>query len=136
MERRGATKDSDLEMAETRGRLSHLVGKEKVSSAIQKEWESAYKVRTYSISKSRLATGKADFFVLIGPGQSVQGVKFVSGAEELKPAAKAIEGIHFNQPFPDDAPTVVARRGILSCSKLTPKCDVVLYTLDMVRSVE
>jgi tetratricopeptide (TPR) repeat protein/transglutaminase-like putative cysteine protease len=123
------------ELPRIRNRLETLLRGKNVQTAIDKKRFDLPQLRLYSFNKSQLPAGTAEFFVLIGPGQRVQGVKFVSGSEQLKPAAKAIEGIHFNQPFPDDAPTRVVRRGILSCVKSAPKCDFVLYPLEDVRSV-
>ena len=91
-------------------------------------------MRTTKIPELKLETGSAEFFVLIGPASKVEGVKFISGSEKLKPAEKNLSSARFNAVFPDDGPTKLVRRGILSCSAITG-CSFVLYTPDMVRSV-
>jgi uncharacterized protein DUF3857/transglutaminase superfamily protein/tetratricopeptide repeat protein len=61
----------------------------------------------------------------------VNGVKtgeivFVSGAEELRNSVAALASAKYPQSFPDDTPTRILRKAILSCSIYTPECFLVL----------
>ena len=73
---------------------------------------------------------------MIVPGGRAQGAKFVTGSEGLLPAVRSLETIRYNQPFPDDGPTLTLRRGVLYCGKETSKCNFVLLTPDTVSSVK
>ena len=77
----------------------------------------------------------ADFFVLISPGPKVEEVKFISGAEELRSAAKDLELAKFDVYFPDDHKTKILRRGILMCHPGTSGCEFVLYPPGSVQSL-
>lgn len=58
-------------------------------------------------------------------------VWFLSGAEELRSATAKVEAGKFNVSFPDDAPTRILRRGVLSCSQLMKGCTFVLYPVEV-----
>ncbi len=90
--------------------------------------------RTFAVERVTKETSNADFFLLIGPGSKVEDVKFVSGSGELKSADKALRAIVFKFPFPDDGPSRLVRRGILSCYPVTG-CSFVLYNISDVHSV-
>ncbi len=97
------------------------------------------KIRTVKLPEITSHTASAEFFVLFSqdPKTSlakVQEVKFISGADELKSATKYLAKAHYNVLFPDNGPTRLVRRGILGCYSYTG-CSFVLYTPDMVRSV-
>jgi hypothetical protein len=77
----------------------------------------------------------AEFFVLIGPDTKITDTKFISGSDKLKSADSALRKINFKLTFPDDGPTHLVRRGILSCYPVTG-CTFVLYNLRDVRSVK
>ncbi len=125
---------------ETRGRLAALLGGEKkLAAEVAKYQDELQEQRTVKLGKAAQETGSAEFFVLLAPGSSgasVEGVKFVSGEEKLKVFSEALRNARFKVIFPDDAPTKVLRRGILSCSKATGQCVFVLLLPDDVRSVE
>ncbi len=78
----------------------------------------------------------AEFFVLFSNGSKVEGVKFISGAEELRGAGKALSAAKFDVPFPDDNPTQILRRGILDCEPELPGCVFVLIPPNDVRSIK
>ena len=86
-------------------------------------------------------TGNADFFVLLngggaGSAAKVDAVKFVSGDEKLKSYTEALRTADYHLTFPDDTPVKVFRRGTLSCSMTTGKCNFVLTLPDDVRTVD
>ncbi len=51
---------------------------------------------------------------------------FLSGAEELKESAADLSKIKFKISFPDEGPTRVVERGMLSCSEASKYCTLVL----------
>jgi hypothetical protein len=69
-------------------------------------------------------------------GATVEGVKFVSGDDKLKVFSGALKSAKYNVTFPDETPTKILRRGLLSCSKLTGNCLFVMYLPEDVRSVD
>jgi hypothetical protein len=81
------------------------------------------------------ATASADFFVLVGRASKVLDVRFISGAAELKGADKALRNAAPNTPLPDDGPTRVVRKGLVSCSSMSG-CNVVFYPPALVRSLD
>jgi len=92
--------------------------------------------RLRTIKLPRIASGSvsAEFFVLLGPGGKVEA-KFISGADSLRSARKALESANYSQKFPDDRPTLVLRRGILGCYQYTG-CSFVLMPPETVFSVQ
>jgi tetratricopeptide (TPR) repeat protein len=95
-------------------------------------------LRTTKIQWKVASYQSAEFFVLLGTGGKVSDVKFVSGSEQLRDAAKAISAAHFDVAFPDDNPAQILRRGILSCgnSSTAGNCLFVVYPVSDVNSVE
>ena len=65
---------------------------------------------------------------------AIEDVKFVRGDEKLRPFTDTLRSAKFGAVFPDDTPTKLVRRGILSCGKDTG-CSFVLMTPDSVTSV-
>jgi tetratricopeptide (TPR) repeat protein len=121
-------------MKETQSRLERLgstVGHGRLENSGREELG---KLRTVTLSRITSESATGEFFLLFGAGSKVQEVKFVSGSEKLKSADKALSAAPFDVPFPDDGPTRLVRRGVLSCSSISG-CIFVLYTPDVVRSV-
>jgi tetratricopeptide (TPR) repeat protein len=76
-----------------------------------KEWGGGYKTATFGIALTK------------APG--APQVWFVDGAEELKDSAAELAKIKFKVSFPDDGPTRVVQRGMLSCSEASKNCTFV-----------
>src|SRR3984957_3858532 len=85
-------------------------------------------------------TGNADFFILLsgaaGSSAHVDAVKFVSGDEKLKTFTEALRSADYHLTFPDNTPVKALRRGTLSCSVTSGKCEFVLTLPDDVRTVD
>jgi hypothetical protein len=64
----------------------------------------------------------------------VKQIKFLSGAEELRSAEKLLRQKDLLTEFPDDAPTNIFRRGVLTCGPDLPYCQFTLFTADSVHS--
>jgi len=108
-------------LKETRDRLSALLGgDDKMDGFVEKYRPELDKLRTITLSDFKHENAaRADFFVMLAKGTnsaaSVQGVKFVSGDETLKPASDVARAAKYEQSFPDDTPVMLLRRGTLVC---------------------
>jgi hypothetical protein len=92
------------------------------------------RMRTFKLPRIVSGTAKAEFFLLIGPGGKAEA-KFISGSDSLKGVQKALESTNYNQPFPDEHPTRILRRGIVGCYQYTG-CSFVLLSPDTVSSIQ
>jgi len=77
-----------------------------------KEWGGGYKTATFGIALTE--------------GPEAPFVWFLSGADELKNSAAELAKIKFKISFPDDGPTRVVQRGILTCSEASRNCTLIL----------
>lgn len=89
-------------------------------------------LRTFALPPVVSDDASAEFFLLLGSDSKVQDVAFISGSEKLKSADKVLSSTAFKIPLPDDGPTKVLRRGMLSCAP-TGGCNFVFYTASSVR---
>ena len=101
---------------DARKHLASVVGEAKVDAYLSDHRGRAGALRTFEVPIVAGA-GEATFFVVLAPGPVVDGVRFVSGNESLKPAAVELKKIRFNQDFPDRSDARIIRRGILSCPR-------------------
>jgi len=125
---------------ETHGRLASLAGGDaKADAAVARYKDELQHQSTVDLGKAA-QTGNADFFILLSGGAgsvaTVDTVKFVSGDEKLKSFTEALRAADYHLTFPDGTPVKVLRRGTLSCSMTTGKCQFVLSLLDDVRTVD
>ncbi len=124
---------------ETRARLGGLLGGEdKVENAVNQHREDAQKLRTTEVKAPGVASGSAEFWVLMGTserGMTVDTVKFISGEEKLHAMEESLRHLKYDVNFPDVTPTKILRRGVLSCSQGVPTCTFVLLLPDDVRTV-
>jgi len=125
---------------ETRGRLGSLLGGEdKIAATVAKYHDELQGMRTSKFKQQPSLTGSAEYFVLLGAaksGLSVEGTKFVSGEEKLHTLDDSLRRLRFDLNFPDDTPTKILRRGVLSCPPVGGDCVFVLMLPDDVRSVD
>ncbi|HEY0728209.1 MAG TPA: tetratricopeptide repeat protein, partial [Pyrinomonadaceae bacterium] len=82
---------------------------------------------------------EAEFFIVIAPDASrnaqVVDVKFIKGADSLKPLASRLKSLKYSLVFPDASPTKIIRRGTLVCAKPGP-CTFTLVSPDLITSVD
>jgi tetratricopeptide (TPR) repeat protein len=126
---------------ETRGRLAHLLGgDEKVDAVVKTHKAELQANRTLTLKDHATLSGNAESFVLLGEGTgggaAVDGVKFVSGEEKLRSLDDTLRHVKFAMNFPDDTPTKILRRGVLSCSQASSQCTYVLMLPDDVRTID
>jgi tetratricopeptide (TPR) repeat protein len=121
---------------ETTARLEALLGGK---AGAEESAKSALGVlgQQRTVNLARLAKGQAnaEFFVLFGADGLVRDVKFVSGAEELRGAIKALATATYNIPFPDERAVKLVRRGILDCPATGSSCQFVLLPPGTVNSL-
>jgi hypothetical protein len=117
-----------------------LVGGDgKVNSAVEQHKLDLQTLRTVKLGKIAPTSGTADFFIVLASspaGARVDAVKFISGEEKLKPLTENLKSAKIDFTFPDDVPTKILRRGILSCSKNGGECDFVMMLPEDVHSVD
>ena len=104
--------------------LALLVGTKKVDGDLNARRTELAQLRTLPLSVKG-PKGDAEFFVLMSSASGVEGVKFASGSEALRPLGDALKAIKPSRIFPDDAPAKILRRGILSC----PSSGACAFTL-------
>lgn len=125
---------------ETRGRLAALVGGDaKVPTAVDQHRLDLQSLRTVKLGKIAPVTGTAEFFLVLASssaGTAVEAAKFISGEEKLKPLTENLRSAKIDFAFPDDVPTKILRRGILSCSKSNGECEFVMMLPEDVHSVD
>jgi tetratricopeptide (TPR) repeat protein/transglutaminase-like putative cysteine protease len=85
------------------------------ASAI-KEWGGGYKTATFGIALTKT--------------RGTPLLWFLSGADELKESGADLSKIKFKISFPDDGPTRVVERGMLSCSEAMKVCTLVLLPVE------
>ncbi|HEY6307051.1 MAG TPA: DUF3857 domain-containing protein [Candidatus Angelobacter sp.] len=90
--------------------------------------------RTVRLPKLVAKRASAEFFVMFAPGPKVEDTKFISGADELRSAGRALSQVRFKVAFPESSSGRLVRRGILACFPLTG-CSFVLLPTDAVTSV-
>ncbi|MGH9792720.1 MAG: tetratricopeptide repeat protein, partial [Candidatus Acidiferrales bacterium] len=137
--------------SETRARLAALIADEKkIDDLMRKAGEHNSLERTVKLGPLVKERASAEFFVLLAPvagaadspsagpasrwGATVEDVKFISGDERLRPFADKLRSANFDATFPDDTPTKLVRRGMLSCTPAMG-CSFVLIVPDDVTSV-
>jgi tetratricopeptide (TPR) repeat protein len=126
---------------ETRGRLGELLGGDgKVDAVVEKYRNELQQLRTIRLATLKDAvSGSAEFFVLLdstaNARAAVDGVKFVSGDDGLKPAAEALRAATYDQSFPDGTPVKILRRGKMSC-KSASACTFLMDLPEDVSAVD
>jgi tetratricopeptide (TPR) repeat protein len=125
---------------ETRTRLASLVGGEaKVTPTVDQHRLDFQAMRTVRLGKVAGVSGTADFFVVItssAGSTKVESAKFITGEEKLKPLSDNLRKAKVEFSFPDDVPTKILRRGVVSCSANTSECEMVLMLPEDVHSVD
>jgi len=125
---------------ETKGRLAALVGSDaNATKAVEQHRADLQTLRTIHLGKIAPAGGTAEFFVIVTSptgDAKVVAAKFISGEEKLKPLAENLRNAKIDFAFPDDVPTKILRRGMLSCSQNTKECDFVMMLPEDVHSVD
>lgn len=119
---------------DTKDRLSKLAGDpKKVAELEEKHKADSDAARTFRLKNPTGKAGKADFFVVLATGSKDVEVKYIYGADELKPLAAQIKALDYGTVFPDTVPTKVVRRGTADCK--AADCVFVLQVPETITSV-
>jgi TonB family protein len=114
---------ADSLAAETQERLVALAGPEaNISSMIEEGRGLLKEASTIAVRNSYQVEGFGEFWILLSPGPTVRGVKFVSGDEELAPFTKDLESLSYPNTFPEATELRLLRRGRLACTHSSPDC--------------
>jgi tetratricopeptide (TPR) repeat protein len=115
---------------DTRARLTLLLGgNAQIDELVSKAKPEMEALRTIPVGRVFAEDAKADFFVLLAPGEKkarVEAVKFISGSDALKPLAERLRTLDYGAVFPDATPAKLIRRGTLSCTAKTGECNFTL----------
>ncbi len=125
---------------ETKAHLAALAGgddKDKMDGLKQKGGAELSEMRTMQLGKLIKEKAEADFFVVFNPasGAKPEIVKFIRGSERLRPLAEALGSVRYPIQFPDETPTRIVRRGMLTCIP-EGSCIFVLLLPEDVTSVQ
>jgi tetratricopeptide (TPR) repeat protein len=124
---------------ETRGRLAALAGGDNhVDALVKKAGEDLSRFKTLTLGKLLPGNGpaEAEFYVLLGPGPRVEGLKFIRGSEKLRPMGDRLRALDYGRVFPDDTPTKVIRRGTMTCAEADGSCSFILQSAESVTSLD
>jgi tetratricopeptide (TPR) repeat protein len=111
---------------ETRSRLVRLAGGDNQANAlIHSAREKLSAGRTVPMGKLLKEDVSADFAVLLSPGPTVDGARFVGGSEKLKPFAEKLRALDYGVSFPDNTPAKVVISGKVLCLAFSGECSFV-----------
>jgi Flp pilus assembly protein TadD/transglutaminase-like putative cysteine protease len=124
---------------ETRARLIVLLGGNAgIEELVAKNKPELSKIRIFPVGDLLKENARADFFVLLSPGEKdpkIEAVKFISGSQDLRPFGEKLRALDFGPMFPDAAPAKLVRRGTLACSATTGSCTFTLTLPEDVRTL-
>ena len=120
---------------EARQHLGQLLGSEKdIDQLVEQKRTQLTAMRTISIPNMPNADGVAEFWILLSPGPTVRGVKFISGDEVLRPFDKELETAKYPDTFPEATEIRLLRRGRLVCTGDQKSCRFVFASAETVRT--
>lgn len=126
-----------LAAAQTRLRVqeeSHTVSAKAYRRPPVSGGEALSEIRTTKIpmpaENTNMDQKNATFALVFENGKKEVGVRFVSGAAELKELGKGLATAKYQVTFPDERPTRLFRMGMLSCSRYTKECTFVLLPME------
>ena len=114
----------DANLTSARERLTAMVGAEKVDALAEEGHGLLKEARTIAVKNAHGLEGFAEYWILLSPGPTVRGVRFVTGDEELKAFEKDLEGVAYPNSFPEATELRLLRRGRLSCTHGAADCKL------------
>ena len=114
----------DANLTTSKERLTALAGAEKVDALIEEGHALLKEARTLSVANAHKLEGFAEYWILLSPGPTVRGVKFVTGDDELKVFEKDLEAVAYPNTFPEATELRLLRRGRLSCTSGATDCKL------------
>ncbi len=125
--------------AETRGRLMALLGSDAavdVDKLTADACPQLKEARTIPVKNAHQAEGIAEFWILLSPGPTVRGIKFITGDDELAQFSKDLQVLPFPDSFPEATEVQLLRRGRLSCAPAAANCSLFLVSADAARQLD
>jgi protein O-GlcNAc transferase len=131
---------------DTRARMTLLLGGNgEIDKLVRQATPELIALRSFALPGLHLGDASADFLIVLAPGGSdgastkVDGVKFLSGSESLRPLGEKPGGklltLDYRTVFPDASAAKIVRRGTVSCSAKTGDCTLILLRPEEVRSI-
>jgi len=114
----------DGALSSAKERLIALAGSAKFDALVEEGHGLLKESRTIAVKNSHGQEGFAEFWILLSPGPTVRGVKFVTGDGELKAFEKDLEGVTYPNSFPEATELRLLRRGRLSCTSGAADCKL------------
>jgi tetratricopeptide (TPR) repeat protein/transglutaminase-like putative cysteine protease len=122
-------------LPETRARLTLLLGgNAQIDELASRETPELSALRTIAAGKLLAEDARADFLILLSPGEKsahVEAVRFIRGDERLRAFADRLRLLDYGAVFPNTSALKIVRRGTLSCSEVSGDC-----VLTMARPVD
>jgi tetratricopeptide (TPR) repeat protein len=119
---------------DTRARLTLLLGSNSgIDDLVAKAAPELIAARTIPAGKWAAGDAQAEFFIALSPGDKsarADAVRFISGAEALRPLGETLRTLNYGEMFPSAAPLKIIRRGTLSCSAKRGDCLLILVSAD------
>ncbi|HSK63624.1 MAG TPA: tetratricopeptide repeat protein, partial [Pyrinomonadaceae bacterium] len=134
---------ADRVMPEARESLLKLTSAdavEKLLETARKELPLYNRLELGRLMPNLATQAEAEFFVVIAPDASrnaqIVDVKFIKGADSLKPLASQIKSAKIPLVFPDASPTKIVRRGALLCLPKGGPCTFTMISPDLINSID
>jgi tetratricopeptide (TPR) repeat protein len=134
---------ADRVMPEARESLLKLTSPdtlEKLLETAKKELPGYNRLDLGQLVPNLKAPVEAEFYVVIAPDTArnaqVVDVKFIKGADSLKPLASQLKSAKIPLVFPDSSPTKIVRRGALLCLPKPGPCTFTMISPDLLTSVD
>jgi hypothetical protein len=128
------------EARESLSRLAPAGSVEKLLDTAKTELRDSNVVNLGQLMPAIKAPAEAEFYVVFAPDSTraaqVTDVKFIKGAESLKPLAAQLKTIKSQLVFPDNSPTKIVRRGALLCLPKPGGCSFTMVGVDLITSID
>ncbi len=118
-------------LPDTRARLTLLLGgNSRIDSLVAQAKPELENLRTIRAGKfDGHADAHAEFLVLLSPGGKrprVDGMRFLTGDESLRPLAERLRSLNFGEIFPSASHIEIVRGGTFACSAKSAACRFTL----------
>lgn len=134
---------AEREVPEARESLLKLTSAdtvEKLLATAKSELQGYNKLDLGQLLPNVKAPAEAEFYLVLAPDAArnaqVADVKFIKGADSLKPLASQLKSVKYPLVFPDSSPTKIVRRGALLCLPKPGACTFTFISPDLITSVD
>jgi tetratricopeptide (TPR) repeat protein len=128
---------------EARESLLKLAAPASIETLLQKAKQELREYNTFTLGQlvpNLTKPVEAEFYVVYAPdsARNTQAidVRFIKGAESLKPLAAQLKAMKYPLIFPDNSPTKIIRRGALLCLPKPGACTFTMISPELVRSLD